>query len=969
MVGLKSIELKESDDFKSDFESKKSKLDSKDEANLSFYECPTAAASIQGFGEDNRYNSNSLDSEQDFNYYDGLGKTESLQFSNNSDSFNFSDLGTNCSDGGSVSTSQFTKAKGGYFAGYQAVLFEGTPTLKKGPEKFLDENSLKLSDNNINYLQENKPELNYLQMKRDFNNTGVGTPFASEIKMDNNFVSFTPNFTFAQTPTFEASYSGQSNKQETVIPFTVTSVRSEASNMNDFMKTGASPVGMSPNVTFVNAALLPSIAEGSVSEAGSSVTGKGSTLSYVQEGFETIAVPKYRPVEVVERTVEVPVVHHIDTFVPKKEIQEVESYVKKPYTKYVDKVVEVPQVHYTDKIVEVPEYHEITKTVPRVEVQEKTNYVPKVEVKVVPKYVEVPVVKIVDKYEEYEQVEEVVKHVEKVEVVEVPKEVVKTVVKPVRKIVEKEKIVPVYEHRDVPVEKIRYVPKVETVEHLREVPKVVDVPVPYSVPKHQFVDQPYVVPKYRDVPVAVPVAKTVKPVYEDKGPTNYVDVPVHKPYFVIHDHLNFKPVNTFATNTNANPFQAPNLNTTFVNTSFNVNPTTFAPNQPNWNPGFSNNFVPNSNNSKHFVPNNDFKAFNSGTEYKDYQEVSYKVVGMNKVDLDKMAPEEKKKAQDKLNEALANPDFEVYKKSLEGNFNSKPNTVETNFNFANANAATAQFNNWTNVPNANFNGAPGFNGLNAGNFSGFSNVNTDNKGNTNHQNNHNATVNDYQSANNATAHQNSQSGLTANFGNSFNRSSSNLGSSWSRWSQNPLNNNPYPNSAGGFQGSLSNNFGNKYKYDGNYSTSLSNWTDRLFKFFTGSKSPASANSNLAFNAANSNQHSGHVSANKTDSYPNAKNPFDGLNTPSSKNNFWSRPSYNLLQESFRNWKVPNMNLDLERNTPTNKMFFQETENPYAKSPTDQYYMSSGSGSVGHRAEKFPDKSQVYPSSEVNSPTA
>ncbi|UKJ90588.1 membrane skeletal protein IMC1 [Theileria orientalis] len=947
MVSSKSIELKENDDFKSDFESKKGKLDSNDEANLSFYECPTAAASIQGFGEENRYNSNSLDSEQDFNYYEGLAKTESLQFSNNSDSLNFSDLGTNCSDGGSVSTSQFTKAKGGYFAGYQAVLFEGTPSLKKGPVKFLDENSLKLSDNNINYLHENKPELNYLQMKRDFNNTGVGIPFGSEIKMDNNFVSFSPNFTFAQTPTFEASYPGQANKQETLIPFTVTSVRSEASNMNDFMKTGTSPVGMSPNMTFVNTALLPSISEGAVSEPGSSVTGKASTLSYVQEGFETISVPKYRPVEVVERTVEVPIVHHIDTFVPKKEIQEIESYVKKPYTKYVDKVVEVPQVHYTDKIVEVPEYHEITKTVPKVEVQEKTNYVPKVEVKVVPKYVEVPVVKIVDKYEEYEQVEEVVKHVEKVEVVEVPKEVIKTVVKPVRKIVEKEKIIPVYEHRDVPVEKIRYVPKVETVEHLREVPKVVDVPVPYSVPKHQFVDQPYVVPKYRDVPVAVPVAKTVKPVYEDKGPTNYIDVPVHKPYFVIHDHLNFKTVNNFATNTTFNSFQTPNVNTTFVNTGFNVNPTTAGPNQPGWNPGFTSTFVPNN---KDFVPNN---SYNTGTEYKDYQEVSYKVVGMNKVDFDKMAPEEKKKAQDRLNEALENPNFEVYKKSLEGNLNANSNTVETNFNFANTNVGTAGFTNWNSVPNANFNNTPGFNGLNAGDFNGFNNVNNDNKNNQNNQNNQNNNAN--------------QNDFKVDFGNNFNRSSSNLGSNWNNWSQNPLNN-PYPKSSVGFQGNLNNNFGNKYKYDSNYSASLSNWTDRLFKFFTGSKSPASANSNLSFNNMNSNQHPGHVGANKSNPYPHAKNPFDEFNTPSSKNTFWSKPGYNLFQESFRNWKVPNMNLDLEKNTPTNKMFFQETENPYAKYANDQYYMSSGSGSVGHRAEKVPDKSQIYPSSEVNSPT-
>nr|BAN66221.1 membrane skeletal protein, putative [Babesia bovis] len=166
---------------------------------------------------------------------------------------------------------------------------------------------------------------------------------------------------------------------------------------------------------------------------------------------------------------------------------------------------------------------------------------PKVEVKVVPKYVEVPVVKIVDRYEEYEEVEEMVKEVEKIEIVEVPREVVKHVVKPVKKIIEQERIVPITEHRDVPIEKVKFVPKIETVELIREIPKVIDVPVPYNVPKVEYVDKPYVVPEYRDVQVAVPVRKKVTPVYHYQGEPEVINVPIHRPYFVIHDHITFKP--------------------------------------------------------------------------------------------------------------------------------------------------------------------------------------------------------------------------------------------------------------------------------------------------------------------------------------------------------------------------------------------------------------------------------------------
>eukprot|EP00375_Theileria_parva_P002610 XP_765291.1 hypothetical protein [Theileria parva strain Muguga] len=899
MVDVDPKDFKENDDDKSDYESDKKKLDSGKGPNLSFYECPTAAASIQGFGEGSGYNTNSLDSDQEENCYETVVKSELLHLS---------------TEGGSVSLSQYTKATGGYFAGYQAVLYQGNPTLKENPERFLDENSL-------NYSQSDPDSVNHTQMNTENLPTVEQTnPFANQGFVSSNF-------------TVETSTPG--------VQPTVTSVRSEAFvNTNDYPQRSSS---LSPlSNTVVQNSMLPAIVESSNTNGNYSlaVGGTSSGVSYVPEGFDTITVPRYRPVEVVDRTVEVPVIHHIDTFVPKKEIQEVESYVKKPYTKYLDKVVEVPQVHYSDKIVEVPEYHEITKTVPKLEVKEKTNYVPKVEVKVVPKYVEVPVVKIVDKYEEYEEVEEVVKHVEKVEVVEVPREVVKHVVKPVRKIVEKEKIVPVYEHRDVPVEKIKYVPKVETIEHVREVPRVVDVPVPYNVPKHQYVDQPYVVPKYRDVPVAVPVCKTVKPVYEYKGPTNYVDVPVHKPYFVIHDHLNFKPVGAFNgkndgsfTVDNSGPF------VTGTNTNNGFNPETT--------------FTPNSN------PDNLNENFGNSAVLGE--SVSYKVVGMSKVDLDKMNLEEKKMAQEKLDEALNNPNFQVYKQSLK-----TPNPLETNNNNFNTP-------NFTFTQPTNFNFSPNTN--NGAYNTSWNPPNTSSPIFTNTWNNPAPNTNPATAANATTQNNNPGTFEPSNNGNFDNSKNSNPGlswskfgsfskgndsSSWSKWSPefgsrypsggwNNWNNN---NLSGSF---FENNLNNKYKFDGNYSSNnLFNWTDKLFQFFKGSKSPENSfNSNNNLQNPNNFKSSNKAPTSTRDKPVSNNYVFPGTG---STNNVWTKNNYNLVQESFRNWKVPNMHLDLERNTPTNRALFRDSR--------DNYHMSSGSGSVGHRALK---PSNPYPASDSNTP--
>lgn len=73
----------------------------------------------------------------------------------------------------------------------------------------------------------------------------------------------------------------------------------------------------------------------------------------VQDGFETIQIPKYKPIEILEKKVQVPVVHKIDTIVNVDKIQEVEKIVKVPYEKYVDRVVEETEIHYQDKIIEV----------------------------------------------------------------------------------------------------------------------------------------------------------------------------------------------------------------------------------------------------------------------------------------------------------------------------------------------------------------------------------------------------------------------------------------------------------------------------------------------------------------------------------------------------------------------------------------------------------------------------------------
>ncbi|CRH01575.1 inner membrane complex protein 1f, putative [Plasmodium relictum] len=254
----------------------------------------------------------------------------------------------------------------------------------------------------------------------------------------------------------------------------------------------------------------------------------------VHEGFDTIKVPKYREVEVIEKIVEVPVVHKVNKYINKYEIKEVEKVVKKPINKYVETKIEVPELHFQDKIVEVPELHEVVKIVEKPEIRERIIYKNKIETKIIPKYIEVPVVKIVNKYEEYDDIGEVIKTVPVKKIVEIPNEVIKQVKIPIKKIIEKPNYVPIIKYRDVPIEKIRYVPKIQTVELVKTIPKIIDIPVPVKVPKIKIIDKPYYINKYIDKPVVVPVSKKIKPIYKYEG-KKIIEVPIHKPYIVTHD--------------------------------------------------------------------------------------------------------------------------------------------------------------------------------------------------------------------------------------------------------------------------------------------------------------------------------------------------------------------------------------------------------------------------------------------------
>lgn len=126
-----------------------------------------------------------------------------------------------------------------------------------------------------------------------------------------------------------------------------------------------------------------------------------------------VALTAYQPVDIVTKTVEVPVIKTVEKIVPKTIIQEKIVHVPKNVTHIVEKIVEVPEVKYIEKIVEVPHIHYKNKYVPKIEIVEKIIEKQKVVEKWHNKTVEVPQIKEVIRYKQIDDVEEVIKYIPK----------------------------------------------------------------------------------------------------------------------------------------------------------------------------------------------------------------------------------------------------------------------------------------------------------------------------------------------------------------------------------------------------------------------------------------------------------------------------------------------------------------------------------------------------------------------------
>lgn len=126
-----------------------------------------------------------------------------------------------------------------------------------------------------------------------------------------------------------------------------------------------------------------------------------------------VALTAYQPVDIVTKTVEVPVIKTIEKIVPKTIIQEKIVHVPKNVTHIVEKIVEVPEVKYIDKVVEVPHIHYKNKYVPKIEVVEKIIERQKIIEKWHNKTVEVPQIKEVLRYKQIDDVEEIIKYIPK----------------------------------------------------------------------------------------------------------------------------------------------------------------------------------------------------------------------------------------------------------------------------------------------------------------------------------------------------------------------------------------------------------------------------------------------------------------------------------------------------------------------------------------------------------------------------
>ncbi|KAL8428673.1 hypothetical protein Efla_002936 [Eimeria flavescens] len=130
-----------------------------------------------------------------------------------------------------------------------------------------------------------------------------------------------------------------------------------------------------------------------------------------QSRREWLEVTAYQPVDVVTRTVEVPVTRTVDVFVPKPVVREKIVEVPRIVPRYVEKIVEVPQIEWVERVVEVPEVVYNTKIVPKVEVRENIVEKPVFHQKWVEKIVEVSVVEEVIRYRTIHEPEEIIKYI------------------------------------------------------------------------------------------------------------------------------------------------------------------------------------------------------------------------------------------------------------------------------------------------------------------------------------------------------------------------------------------------------------------------------------------------------------------------------------------------------------------------------------------------------------------------------
>ncbi|CDJ35713.1 membrane skeletal protein IMC1, putative [Eimeria mitis] len=283
-----------------------------------------------------------------------------------------------------------------------------------------------------------------------------------------------------------------------------------------------------------------------------------------------VAITAYQPVDTVVKTVEVPVVRTVETYVPKVVVEEKIVEVPKFVPEYVEKIVEVPEVKVVDKIVELPRYEYQYKYVHKIETQENIIQRPKYETKYVEKIVEVPQVKEVVRYQDVEEVEEVIRYVPKGQVAEEEWEKLKQKHEEEVKI-EKEAREAQYkaeqEYQQLiaeeqaayeakrmgmpsagtapmpPAPRLEQVfkPKVvKTVEIQKHVPVSVDVPVPYMVPKPIVVPVQVPVLKFRDHFVPVPVRRRVVPRIRWTNEVYEVECIKEKPYLQVQDII--KPV-------------------------------------------------------------------------------------------------------------------------------------------------------------------------------------------------------------------------------------------------------------------------------------------------------------------------------------------------------------------------------------------------------------------------------------------